>query len=40
MGRLDNRVILITGVGSGLGQAAAVKAAEEGAKLSLVDISM
>lgn len=39
MGRLDNHVILITGAGSGLGQAAAVKAAKEGAKLSLVDLS-
>lgn len=39
LGRLDNHVILITGAGSGLGQATAVEAAKEGAKLSLVDLS-
>lgn len=39
MGRLENKVILITGGGSGLGQSAALKTAKEGAKLSLVDLN-
>ncbi|MFC3419913.1 glucose 1-dehydrogenase [Salinicoccus hispanicus] len=39
MGRLQNKIILITGGASGLGQAAAIRAAEEGAKLSLVDLN-
>ncbi|WP_100011819.1 SDR family oxidoreductase [Lentibacillus sediminis] len=39
MGRLDNKVVLITGGGSGLGQAAALQAAKEGAKLALVDLN-
>ncbi|MCC4722269.1 glucose 1-dehydrogenase [Salinicoccus sp. RF5] len=39
MGKLDGKVILMTGAASGLGQAAAVYAAEEGAKLSLVDLN-
>jgi NAD(P)-dependent dehydrogenase (short-subunit alcohol dehydrogenase family) len=37
--RFTNRVVLITGGGSGLGRAAAVRLASEGAKLALVDIS-
>jgi NAD(P)-dependent dehydrogenase (short-subunit alcohol dehydrogenase family) len=36
--RFEGKVILITGAGSGLGQAAAMRVAEEGAKLSLVDL--
>ncbi|MFA7744616.1 SDR family oxidoreductase [Salinicoccus roseus] len=40
MGKLDGKVILMTGAASGLGQAAAVYAAEEGAKLSLVDLNV
>jgi NAD(P)-dependent dehydrogenase (short-subunit alcohol dehydrogenase family) len=36
--RFDGKVVLITGAGSGLGQAAAVRVAKEGAKLSLVDL--
>jgi NAD(P)-dependent dehydrogenase (short-subunit alcohol dehydrogenase family) len=36
--RFEGKVILITGAGSGLGQAAALRIAEEGAKLSLVDL--
>ncbi|WES63816.1 glucose 1-dehydrogenase [Microbacter sp. GSS18] len=37
--RFDGRTILITGGGSGLGRATAVRLASEGAKLSLVDVS-
>lgn len=39
MSRLEGKAVLITGGGSGLGQAAAIKAAKEGAKLSLVDLN-
>jgi NAD(P)-dependent dehydrogenase (short-subunit alcohol dehydrogenase family) len=39
MNRFSDRVVLITGGGSGLGRAAAVRLAAEGAKLSLADIS-
>ncbi|MBW0933776.1 SDR family oxidoreductase [Priestia megaterium] len=37
--RFDGKVILITGAGSGLGQASALQVAKEGAKLSLVDLN-
>jgi NAD(P)-dependent dehydrogenase (short-subunit alcohol dehydrogenase family) len=37
--RFADRVVLITGAGSGLGRATAVRLASEGAKLALVDIS-
>ncbi|MFJ7637822.1 SDR family oxidoreductase [Peribacillus sp. NPDC097264] len=36
--RFDDKVVLITGAGSGLGQASALQVAKEGAKLSLVDV--
>ena len=37
--RFDGKVVLITGAGSGLGEAAALQVAKEGAKLSLVDLN-
>ncbi len=37
--RFDNKTIIITGAGSGLGRAVAVRLASEGAALSLVDVS-
>lgn len=37
--RFDGKVVLITGGGSGLGQAAALQVAKEGAKLVLVDLN-
>ena len=36
--RLDGKVILVTGAGTGLGHAAALRSAREGASLSLLDI--
>lgn len=39
MATLADKVVLITGAASGLGRAAAVRAAREGAKLALVDIA-
>ncbi|MGE7602468.1 SDR family oxidoreductase [Peribacillus sp. NPDC097675] len=36
--RFDEKVVLITGAGSGLGQASALQVAKEGAKLALVDL--
>ncbi len=37
-GRFDGKVIMVTGAGTGLGQAAALRLAQEGARLSLIDI--
>ena len=39
MKKLENKVILITGAGIGLGLATAIEAAKEGAKLSLIDFN-
>lgn len=39
MKKLENKVILITGAGMGLGLATAIEAAKEGAKLSLIDFN-
>jgi NAD(P)-dependent dehydrogenase (short-subunit alcohol dehydrogenase family) len=36
--RLEGKVIMVTGAGTGLGHAAALRAAEEGARLALLDI--
>src|SRR5207248_834970 len=37
--RFKNKVVLITGAGSGIGQAAALAFAREGAKVAVADIS-
>ena len=38
MGRLDGKVCVITGAGGGMGADAAVRFAEEGAKIAVADI--
>ena len=39
MGRVSNKVAIITGAASGLGKADAIRLSEEGAKLVLTDIN-
>lgn len=39
MRRFEDKVVIVTGAGSGLGQAATLQLAEEGAKLVLVDLN-
>ena len=38
MGRLDGKIAIVTGAGSGLGRAAATRLAAEGASVVYVDI--
>jgi NAD(P)-dependent dehydrogenase (short-subunit alcohol dehydrogenase family) len=37
--RLENKVAIVTGAGQGIGEAAAIKMAEEGAKVVVSDIN-
>ena len=40
MGRLDGKIALVTGGGSGLGKSAAIHMAEEGASIIVSDINL
>lgn len=40
MNRLDNKIAIVTGAGSGIGQATAIRLAEEGATVALFDRSL
>ena len=39
MGKLDNRIVIITGAASGIGRASAMRFAQEGAKVAIADIN-
>ncbi len=39
MGRLDGRIAVVTGAGRGIGAAEAIKMAQEGAKIAVLDLS-
>ena len=40
MGRVQNRVAIVTGAASGIGEASAIRLAEEGAKVVCADVNL